>query len=320
LVAPRGRPAILNYHRIAEQPFDPWGLCVSPENFRAQIALLKIHRRMMSVDDLVTALRAGAVPDFAAAVTFDDGYADNALYAKPVLEEFQVPATFFLTSGAIGQGQFWWDELALLVLAGREPQDFEIEVGGRQETVQLDRQETLPPDLAGWRAEHGGNDQRRSAYLRLWALLQQSSVDARDEAMAKLRGRFGGALVIRPTTPDLPMTHQMVRDLPSPMISPGGHGRTHVPLAGMPPEWLHREIAGSRADIAALAGGPPPRGFAYPHGNMDPLVRSHVIEAGYSWAVVTDDLPINPRRFDIYALPRVTAGNWAAQTLLGKLR
>lgn len=293
---------------------------MSPENFRAQIALLKTHRRMMSVDDLVTALEAGTVPDFAVAVTFDDGYADNALVAKPVLEEFQVPATFFLTSGAIGQEQFWWDELAMLVLAGRQPQNFEIEVGGHRETVQLEPQAALPPDLAGWRAEHGGNDQRRSAYLRLWALLQQSSVDARDEAMAELRGRLGRGMEVRPVAPDLPMTKQMVRDLPSPMISPGGHGQTHVPLAGMAPEVLHREIAGGRADIAALTGGPPPRGFAYPHGIMDALVRNQVIEAGYDWAVVTDDAAINPRRFDRYALPRVTAGNWAAQTLLGKLR
>lgn len=102
----------------------------------------------MSVDDLVTALEARTVSDFTAVVTFDDGYEDNALFAKPVLEEFQVPAIFFLTSGVIGQGQFWWDELALLVLAGTKSQNFEIEVSGRQESVQLDRQETLPPDLA----------------------------------------------------------------------------------------------------------------------------------------------------------------------------
>lgn len=137
--------------------------------------------------------------------------------------------------------------------------------------------------------------------------------------MAKLRGRFGGALENRSAAPDLPMTQQMVRDLPSLMISPGGHGQAHVPLAGMPPECLHREIAGGPGRYRR-AGGPPPRGFAYPHGSIDPLVLSHVIEAGYSWAVVTDDLPINPRRFDIYALPRVTAGIWDGPTLLGKLR
>ena len=43
------------------------------------------------------------------AVTFDDGWADNALYAAPVLEELRIPATVFLATGAIEKRTpFWW--------------------------------------------------------------------------------------------------------------------------------------------------------------------------------------------------------------------
>ena len=34
-------PLILMYHRIAQDDLDPWRLCVSPDNFSAQLELLR---------------------------------------------------------------------------------------------------------------------------------------------------------------------------------------------------------------------------------------------------------------------------------------
>lgn len=46
-----------------------------------------------------------------AMLTFDDGYFNNAL-ALPVLDEFQVPAAFFVCSRHVLDGKaFWWDAL-----------------------------------------------------------------------------------------------------------------------------------------------------------------------------------------------------------------
>lgn len=43
------------------------------------------------------------------AVTFDDGWADNALHAAPVLRELRIPATIFLSTGAVeNRTPFWW--------------------------------------------------------------------------------------------------------------------------------------------------------------------------------------------------------------------
>jgi peptidoglycan/xylan/chitin deacetylase (PgdA/CDA1 family) len=45
------------------------------------------------------------------AVTFDDGYRDNYEIAAPILKEFDIPATFFITAGAIGTDRvMFWDE------------------------------------------------------------------------------------------------------------------------------------------------------------------------------------------------------------------
>ena len=42
-------------------------------------------------------------------ITFDDGYYNN-YYSLPVLEEFQVPATYFITTkNLISNDSYWWD-------------------------------------------------------------------------------------------------------------------------------------------------------------------------------------------------------------------
>ena len=59
---PGATPVILLYHRIAEPRCDPWGLCVSRERFRAQLAMLAAERRVLPLDELVSRLAAGEVP------------------------------------------------------------------------------------------------------------------------------------------------------------------------------------------------------------------------------------------------------------------
>ncbi len=93
------RPAILMYHRIGTPAVDPWGLAVSPKHFDEQLAVLCRTRVVLSLPDLVSRLERGTLPANAAAVTFDDGYADNLSEASPRLLEAGVPATLFVATG-----------------------------------------------------------------------------------------------------------------------------------------------------------------------------------------------------------------------------
>lgn len=105
---------ILLYHRIAESKNDPHLLCVSPENFRAQIKFLKENYKIIPLIKLTRDIRKGKVENNSVVITFDDGYADNLYNALPILQELEIPATIFLTAGYIGpEGQnkpFYWDE------------------------------------------------------------------------------------------------------------------------------------------------------------------------------------------------------------------
>ena len=85
----------------------------------------------LTVAEAVRLLDAGQVPRRAAVITFDDGYADNCTSGLPLLEEFDVSATVFLATGALGKDrEFWWDELEKALLRpGRLPEVLTIEVG-----------------------------------------------------------------------------------------------------------------------------------------------------------------------------------------------
>jgi peptidoglycan/xylan/chitin deacetylase (PgdA/CDA1 family) len=111
----RTRGLILLYHRVTEVEVDPWQLCVSPRHFEEHLAVLKKFRPAR-LCDLPESVRPGSV-----AVTFDDGYADNLHCAARLLRKYDIPATFFLTSGYLGgNAEFWWDELERrLALAGQ---------------------------------------------------------------------------------------------------------------------------------------------------------------------------------------------------------
>ena len=100
---------ILAYHYVRGDvdPGDELGarLSVSPPEFAAQMDLLRRSAvRAITLDDLVAALHGDVVlPPRAAVITFDDGYADFARNALPVLQRDHLCATLFAIPGFLGR-------------------------------------------------------------------------------------------------------------------------------------------------------------------------------------------------------------------------
>jgi peptidoglycan/xylan/chitin deacetylase (PgdA/CDA1 family) len=113
--APTGKKLgrlILMYHRVATVESDPLELCVAPDRFAEQLELLQSLGRIIPLGEITRARSSGLT----IAITFDDGYADTALTAAPLLEAHDAQATIFVVAGAVGSGRaFWWDRLAGLV-------------------------------------------------------------------------------------------------------------------------------------------------------------------------------------------------------------
>ncbi len=92
----RRLPRILMYHMIADPVpgarFN--GLRVAPAMFERQLRWLRDNGwRSYTVSELVD---APALPEKAFAITFDDGYADNAEVALPLLQRYRCKATLYL--------------------------------------------------------------------------------------------------------------------------------------------------------------------------------------------------------------------------------
>ena len=92
---------ILMYHRVRNVThYDQ--LSVSIHNFEKQVRYLSENYRVISLDDAVKEM-ANGVRSNAVVITFDDGYLDNIDNALPILQQYNIPATIFLTTGFCAQ-------------------------------------------------------------------------------------------------------------------------------------------------------------------------------------------------------------------------
>ncbi len=118
---------ILMYHyiRVVDPTEDPmgWRLSVAPEAFAAQLDWLdQEHYTTLRMDTVAACLNGDLrCPPRSIALTFDDGYADAATEALPLLQEHGFVATFYVVNRYIGQeGYMGWDAIRALRDAGME--------------------------------------------------------------------------------------------------------------------------------------------------------------------------------------------------------
>jgi peptidoglycan/xylan/chitin deacetylase (PgdA/CDA1 family) len=125
---------ILMYHAVADSPSAATRrLSVTPRSLDEQIAFLVDHGFTgMTFADLADAFETGrALPERPVVLTFDDGYADFAEAAWPILRCYGFPATVFVTTGWIADAgphaagspldrMLNWSQIRELAVAGIE--------------------------------------------------------------------------------------------------------------------------------------------------------------------------------------------------------
>ena len=311
------QPAVvLCYHRVAALADDPFRLAVPPARFAEHLQAIRGCGRPVSLRDLARAARTGRWVRRGVVVTFDDGYADNLLEAKPLLERHDVPATVFVTSGAIGGDRgFWWDELERLVLGPHPlPATIALPVGEAERRWAVEPSVAAPPPAAApsaappvgphGRSPHGA---ARYALMReLHAALRPLPPTDVARAIATLHAALGVAPASRPSHRTC-TADEVARLAEGGLIEVGAHTVTHPRLASLPPAEQRRELVDGRRTLERILGTTV-TSVAYPFGgagDATPATAALAREAGFTAACTLEPGVVWGRRPDLLQLPRL---------------
>jgi len=292
---------VLGYHRVTTLATDPQMLAVTPTNFRRQLEIIARYPVIRFEDDWAAVRKPALV------ITFDDGYADNLLEALPILEEFNVPATIFVTTGKVGsREEFWWDELErLILLPERLPSKCSLHVinGTTLTLPSLTPADRLKLYGAVHRLIHGCSMPEECADL-----------------LAQLRSWVGLPVGGRETHRLL--SHVELAELAAhPLVTIGAHSMSHLPLSRLMPAEQQEDLLQSRnllqswldRDVSV---------FSYPFGtkkDFTPETMNFVKGAGFckaaanfpgQWHYWTND----------YKIPRHLVRNWDGETFSAHLQ
>ncbi len=102
-------PVLLYHHVGPRRPETNAELMASPEQFERQVRWLAEHGYVgiRPSDWLKWCNEGGPLPDRPVLITFDDGYADVAEYALPVLRRYGFSAAVYVVTGQIGGTNTW---------------------------------------------------------------------------------------------------------------------------------------------------------------------------------------------------------------------
>lgn len=279
-----GRLSILIFHRVLAQADPLFPDLPDATRFGAILDWLRAWFNILPLDDAVRRLSAGALPERAAVITFDDGYADNHAVALPELQRRGLPATFFIATGFLDGGRMWNDTV------------IESIRGCRQAALELDA-------LGLGRMSLTTTQARREAIDRCIAHLKYLPTLPRAEAADALAAR---ACVEPPN--DLMMTSEGVRALHRAGMQIGAHTVTHPILARLSRDDARREMHDSRTRLEDIVGARIGL-FAYPNGKPgDDYTDEHARmarEIGFDAALSTQAGAARAAT-DMMQLPRFT--------------
>lgn len=294
--------------RNAEVNSDPWSLCVTAHNFAEHLEVLQKYYQPTGLQQLAQAHRDENIPHRSVVVTFDDGYADNLHVAKPLLEQYNIPATVFISTGYLGrEREFWWDELERLLLQPRSlPEKLCLSLNGNSQQWELsetdyeqgDRQ-TLP-----WESKPGS---RLFFYYSVWQQLQPLPEAEQLHVLDQILTWAETEPVTRSHYRSL-LPEEVCLLAQGGLVEVGAHTVTHPLLSAHSVAFQQEEIQRSKAYLEEILQRPV-TSFSYPFGNYTAQTVSLIQAAGFTSACSTVADTVW-RDSDCFQFPRFQVQNW----------
>jgi peptidoglycan/xylan/chitin deacetylase (PgdA/CDA1 family) len=268
----RARLSTLIFHRVLPEPDPIFPGEVDARQFDQMLGWIKRWCNVLPLDEAAARLKAGTLPARAAAITFDDGYADNHDVALPILQRHGLPATFFIATGYLDGGRMWNDSV--------------IEAVRNSTAGQVDLREfDVPPPAGAARWTLDSAVARRDLIGAVLGRIKYAAPALRQGLADAIAARLGGRLPA-----NLMMSSGQVQALRKGGMQIGAHTHTHPILAGLDRTAARDEILMSKIRLEGLLDEPVDL-FAYPNGRpgKDYVAETVAVvrELGFAAAVST---------------------------------
>ena len=261
----------------------------SVECFTKQITFLKKYCSVISLQDFFEGKFVAGKPNFA--LTFDDGYLNNFTNARPILEDFKCPATFFITGlNEVGDNMLWADYVNIA-------------------SVLTDKDITVEDELF---KKQGNTYFSQSSGKSLYEVIKHQKADYGyklkvKEAFAKYVS-FEGVAEIKEYW-QLMSDQQITETSRSPFIKIGSHGYYHNNLGTIAHDKALDELSRSKKYLENLVQYEV-REVAYPDGSYTPQLVTSAKQMGFNVQLAADhflfnETPNNPnikKRNGIYTI------------------
>ena len=258
---------ILVYHGICLADHLTYNtLFITLKTFEKQMQLYKKHFNIISLNDFYE--QRFSNDKFSVCLTFDDGFANNFKYVLPLLEKYEVPAAFFITSIREAGYEFLWNDM-LSIARRYGPSKFSFR----------DEEFIKAPD---------GRYVSSSTKILLTDMLRREPF----ETKAKLIDVLSTFFSLKRVHEDywLQISEEQIKTLAaSEWVTIGSHSYYHNDLAKIPRTDLKKDVEGSKQFLERIIEKEV-NAFAFPYGSYNSEVVEEVKTAGYSQLLATEFL------------------------------
>lgn len=267
------------------------GRQVFVERFIKQIGYLIQKYNIISLGRYIEYLQGKTdIPSYPLIFTFDDGYKNNYNLLFPLVKQYQVPVTIFLTTGNVGKCSPGWLNKIEYAIAMTSKSEFALKVNGAVRNFNLD--------------SLSGKGHACAEVKRILKGINQAKIEATVESLVREL-----KVDIDNVTDEnfISLSWPEVKEMSQWGVDFASHSESHPILTNTDAERVKVELSVSKEKIENHLGRKS-LFFSYPNGDFNQDVKRMAKEAGYICAVTTT-YGLDDRKTDAYELRRISINN-----------
>lgn len=256
---------VLNFHKV-----------MTVENFEKQMAFLSKNYTLLNLNQVYDILHfKKKIPKRAVAITFDDGYRDNYLYAFPILKKYNIPAAIFLTTDPIDKNEsLWWDDLSWFLFHNQ------IEIKKLSESFPQD----IKIQIAN--LSHDKKNYKIKNILKIIAHIDKLNPQNMMKVIEEIKGLSKSEDDYKKKHTQF-LTWEMIHEMQKTgLITFGSHSKSHPILTSLEKESIIKEIGCAKKIIEDHVGGTIET-FSYPKGCYNTQIKKILKDFGFKLAFTT---------------------------------